>query len=441
MSKATNLTKRQGSVCYYARLAIPKDLRSAYGGKAELVRSTKTADLTQARRIAATILAGWHDDFEAKRQRRAVTQDDLNRAAWDRYQAIVEADDAFRASAPKKRDLDAVWQHVEAEFGEESIAGFRVFEAVRDHVARNKAERAGRLSALRGALAETEIEPVLAETQAFVDEQRLDVEPGTKEFNQIGLRVLRAEIEGLNRTIERDAGDFTGYPKDPAVKPPTGQLPAPAKRATSIMNLFDQFSREKSKISADTKAMNREIVALFDSFLGGDADVTKITRASVRDWKQTLFSWPRKARDVKAFKSMTFAQIIAANAKVGKPTISEKTINKYLSGLGSFGRWLRHNGYLSDDVISGQWLELDKSKKEKQPFDMDQLRVIFASPVFRTCAGDKREHVEGSVSIRDYRFWIPLLAIFTGARLGEILQLDVGDIRQEGDTWILSVVR
>jgi hypothetical protein len=38
--------------------------------------------------------------------------------------------------------------------------------------------------------------------------------------------------------------------------------------------------------------------------------------------------------------------LIEANASLGKPPIAQKTINKYLSALGSFAEWLLHNEFI-----------------------------------------------------------------------------------------------
>ena len=39
----------------------------------------------------------------------------------------------------------------------------------------------------------------------------------------------------------------------------------------------------------------------------------------------------------------------------------------------------------------------------------------------------------------DYRFWLPLLGLYTGARLSELCQLRLGDIREELGVWVISI--
>jgi integrase len=148
-----------------------------------------------------------------------------------------------------------------------------------------------------------------------------------------------------------------------------------------------------------------------------------------------------KAADARAFKGLAFSEIIEANEREGKPIILPKTVNRYLSALGGFCTWLRANDFIAEDVMQGMFLDFDRSKRTRFPFTSDQLNILFQSPLYSKCAGDKREDENGSVRIRDWRYWIPLIGLYSGARLGEIAQLLVADVRDTNGTWIVHVTR
>ena len=86
--------------------------------------------------------------------------------------------------------------------------------------------------------------------------------------------------------------------------------------------------------------------------------------------------------------------------------------------------------------MHGMFLDLDREKRTRVPFTTAQLNSLFKSPLYLKCAGDKREHESGSVRVRDWRYWIPLIGLYSGARLGEIAQLLVGDLREIHGTWV-----
>lgn len=54
---------------------------------------------------------------------------------------------------------------------------------------------------------------------------------------------------------------------------------------------------------------------------------------------------------------------------------------------------------------------------------------MFNAPLYTGCINDEHGfNTPGPNQIRSGRFWVPLLGLFTGARLGELCQLRVADI-------------
>jgi integrase len=146
-----------------------------------------------------------------------------------------------------------------------------------------------------------------------------------------------------------------------------------------------------------------------------------------------------KAADVKAFRGLSFREIIEANKLVKKPAIGRTNTNKYLAALASFATWLVTNEYIDNEVMSGMYLSVDKNKKNVFPFTERQLQTIFSSSLFGKCVGDRLEHKEGNVAIRDWRYWMPWIALYSGARLGEIAQLSTTDVRRLHGVWIFHI--
>lgn len=245
----------------------------------------------------------------------------------------------------------------------------------------------------------------------------------------------------LERAQERDRGDWTGAPADSVVAPvdPTMGRKHAAPGET-LAELYARYQTEQAgRVSADTWAQNLGIAKLFFEHVGETAHVTAITRKAVRSWKHALASWPRKATSIKEFQGMSFKKVIEANATVGKPVISVRTTNRYLSAIAPFCQWLFDNEYIEADACRGMFLTVDKDKRTVYPWSGDELKAIFSSPLFHLCRGDKQEHQTGNIAIRDWRYWLPFLAAYSGARLGELAQLLTSDVRQLHGVWILHV--
>jgi integrase len=79
------------------------------------------------------------------------------------------------------------------------------------------------------------------------------------------------------------------------------------------------------------------------------------------------------------------------------------------------------------------------AEDKRRPFTPQQLIAFFQCSFYRAC-GDSgpRPYRHDKTG---WRFWLPLISLFTGARPNEICQLDIADIREtENGTWYFDLV-
>ncbi|WP_216367938.1 site-specific integrase [Oceanidesulfovibrio marinus] len=73
-----------------------------------------------------------------------------------------------------------------------------------------------------------------------------------------------------------------------------------------------------------------------------------------------------------------------------------------------------------------------RSREERDPFSVDELHAIFSAPIYTGCRSEHFWSKPGKLILKDSGYyWVPIISLFTGARLGEIIQLYVEDIREE----------
>lgn len=256
---------------------------------------------------------------------------------------------------------------------------------------------------------------------------------------------MRAEIDALERSLERDVGDFTGMPRDPLVKPPNldrrGQTETAAP-GESIAEALEAFKRENPRnVSKSRMEESCRDISIFVETVGSTFPIAKLTKKHVREWKALLMEYPVRATEVVSFRGMTIAQIVAANREAKRPVLSDRTVNRYLSSLSAFCSWAEVNGFILANPCSG--MALPKERRTKTlPFSTEQLNILFRSPLFTGAqSGSEWRNIAkpGNVLIRDHRFWVPLIMLFSGARPGEIGQLAVSDMRQEHGHCIMHI--
>lgn len=447
MARVSYLWKR-GSV-YYARMDVPLDLVPVVGTTTRKL-SLKTKDETEAKRRLWPVISGWQREFDDMRARRALVPADRDHAVWDHYTGALDRDDTARANLPGDADTEAAKAEVmaRAERGEIASADpLAVFDATLELKSMQATgeiaseARKVKIAQLRLHLAKGETALIADDVDDYLRRNRLLVDRGTPDWISLARHMMRAEIEALQRAIERDRGDYTGQPSDPLVKPATGPRREVAKPGESIMEIFEIFASENPRgVAKDRVNQCRRDISSFVDLVGAGFPIAKISKAEVREWKQLLVKYPVKATETNVFKGMKIEQIVKANEKIGKPVIADRTVNRYLSSLSAFLSWAENNGYLDRNPVDGLMLKKE-DKAPTLPFNTDQLQTLFTSPWFSGCKGEEWRNMAkpGPVLIRDHRFWLPLIMLFSGARPGEIGQLAVSDVRKEHGHWIMHI--
>lgn len=450
MALASNIVRRPGSSRYYVRVTVPKKLQ-AFLGKKELWKSLGTSDPHAARAKALPIMSGWYAEFEALMARREPSAADLQAATWSHYSATIELDRLERAALPTSAAIQAAQRELATDieagrvpWSDDPLVQLNTaidLKMMKEASATSRDLRLHKLAAVRKHLAAGETALIEWAADDLIERERLLVEKGGAAYGELCQRLQRAEIQALERAQERDQGNWTGASRDPAVAPiDATQGRKHAAPGETLAELYARYQAEQAgRVSADTWAQNLGIVKLFFEHVGETAHITAINRKAVRNWKHALASWPRKATSIKEFQGMSFKKVIEANVAVGKPVISVRTTNRYISAIAPFCQWLFDNEYIEADACRGMFLTVDKDKRTVYPWSADQLKTIFLSPLFHHCQGDKEEHQPGNVAIRDWRYWLPYLAAYSGARLGELAQLLASDVRQLHGVWILHV--
>lgn len=438
--------KRVGAT-YYARIDVPLDLVEIAKTSTKK-KSLRTKDENEAKRLLWPVIAAWQREFDDMRLRRDITDDDKAQAVWQHYTAELQRDDETRQQLPTASDIEAATTATIEKIQRDGTdindplaildAGLelRVMKSAGAYDAQRRKILA---DTMRKHLATGETALIEHEVDAYILENKLLIERGSPKYRDLCQRLQRAGLEALERGFERDRGDFGGTPKDPIVKPVYGAARPRAKPGQGMLDLFEQYAKENPKgIKADTFNQARRDIGLFVETVG-NIPVSTIGKEHVREWKALLLDYPVKALEIAAFRGMTMREVIKANEKIGKPKISNRTVNRYLGALGAFCDWLVRNGYLDQNPTTGMHQNDDESKQPTQTFTADQMNTLFASPLFTGCLNDSDWHKPGNHQIRDHRYWLPLVMLYSGARPAEIAQLLVADVRQHHGQWIIHV--
>jgi integrase len=352
----THLQKR-GAV-YYFRRTIPKNLQSAFGGKAQWMHSLATKDMFEAKRLAR--LAGIETDRLIVDATRAI-------ASTETLAGVTQS----RAHYANPLDEG---QFAQAEYDERESD-------------RREAEYEQRAE-LREAIAARvsgEVESLAPEEAAFKD--LLADEKFERE-------TLRLQVMHLQFKLAESAANGPESPRPDLVAPAANmgvadQGKAAAMLDPTIIDLWATERRVKPKGIAAHKAIARWLHERI-----GEKPASAITRADVLTFKTKLVAEGQSAANIKM----------------------------KLSRLRTTLQWAFDNDYVSSNVAAGVRIrDTAAARNKRQEFDLASLNTIFSSPVYADAYRPTQARGEAA-------YWLPLLALFTGARMEELGQLRPSDI-------------
>ena len=232
--------------------------------------------------------------------------------------------------------------------------------------------------------------------------------------------LLRAVLEAAERL------EHYSYDDAPAIAP---AAPAPALPASSPLGAaVDDFIAEHSRQWAGkTIGQNRAYLNILVEYFGPDRLLATITKQDASEVKKVLQALPASRNTKPKLKAMPLMQVIK---EPGHKKIAAKTINSHIQMFKMFFDWAERHGHAPHTLFEGMKVRKDKaSESERKPFTPDQAQLIYT---------ELTENPSGLVR-KDSHKWGMLLGMFTGARLNEICQLDIADVKQDGDTWFLNI--
>jgi len=201
---------------------------------------------------------------------------------------------------------------------------------------------------------------------------------------------------------------------------------------------IDRRSREPKPPTVKQIAQYRSQLSVLKEACGPDTRLSTIKRAQARKLFEALTCLPPGAAQHPALAGLSVFDAAQESRRLRLKPMSPKTVNNYFTLYRSIFKHESRFGSLKENPFALMSIRTAKTGGEDRAFTEEELQLILSAPIFMGCRGRSRPFDTGTFLLDDWRFWAPLIAVTSGARIGEIAQLRPEDVSEVNGVWVFD---
>lgn len=402
------IRKRSNGMYYYER-RLPKAIKdrpdewdALFGGKVLYRASLRTRSQSEALAASQPV----HDDFE-RRLQAALGRSASPHEASDNATRRVTPSLLTKITEQARERVVAPWQRllVRAELGS-------VHQGELERMIDQREWDAEQLRAIledRAEIDDPRLPNIAEQVARLIEEDRLDAPVGSNMHAIIMRAVREGQLRGQREIDAMLSGDTSAIPRErPRVQ---------RSRAPKISEVLDAYLGQLRAPRTIREA--REAVSSFISVVG-DLPLDEVTRAEVVE-----FCKAEGARTIGGKTSGSVSRPMSPNTLKKKVGLLRAAINHAIQTEMYVGA----NPAAKIDARHFTKPVPKALMPDKRPFTVHELQLLVQHPWFTGCESTKRTHEPGTYRLGGMHYWVPILAMHTGCRAGELGGLRLSEVR------------
>lgn len=400
---------------YYFRVRVPNDLLRVIKRK-EIKKTLKTKSLKQARLLAKVL------SYEAER---VFTLVRCGMLTDEQIQTIVAG---FLRDTLKTFERDR------------SVEGVGIPQN-EDH--RDKLVRAYEIMAEsdKESLAYNRFENIEEWLDDEIASKGISVDKDTADYPTLARAMLKARIRFWKIEIERMKGnydnEFDRHEQDRVIETAANpaqiqsdssmSLSTEVKKQLRVSELLEEYiDTKKSQNSWKSSKTEPDMRKTINRFIWiiGDREMSELENRGIFDeHMKKLVKLPADNATKPRYRGKAYDEVIRIGQESGDKVYAVKTVNKALSNVSTLMSYGVEMGYLTKNQAMRFEVKDLRKNSGRKAYSSEDLQKLFTSPIYTDKIPTNKPH----------QFWIPLIGLFTGARVNEICSLYLEDIRAIDD--------
>ena len=400
---------------YHFRKAVPSDLKQVLG-KGEYCLSLRTSYLREARAKAMRLAAVMDHLFSTLRRRGGrMTLDAAKiREIADKYiQDHLELYHRDRVDRERPFTEDELETHLEVLL----FQGSDRFEELQNH----------------------NFKGISKTVDNVLDEHGVKVDRDSEVYRDLCHALLRADVKWMRIEMDRAQGKYDDEyalpltPQTPQAPAATPDVPSSGQngRSVPLSQVLEDYIRDRTgegKWTTKTQETTPQHLRLFIEIVG-DKPSLELTIDDVRRYKETMRALPKNKNKLPKYKGKTIAMLMKMQIPK-EHLLGNVTLENQFTNIRSFLNWAYDWDYITTRKIKAPLSTKKKNTGEstRASFTIEELQNLFHGKEYK-----QDLHKYG------WQYWIPILGLYTGARIEEISQLLLDDVKEVDGIWCLDI--
>lgn len=411
---------------YYFRIALPLNIQAKLGSR-EYLRSLKTDNIETAARMGLNLAMAFKKVFQQESENNLSSE--IRKKLKGTFDYVTQYEFSRLADlpfTPRSKDEPYLKQVLKEPYFNTLFLSWLIDNGLEESDSDETALAFQLYSSLILQLTK-EASKTLKKIDNFETVEFKSIDEAPKDIKDtiiaeaVFVALAKAHETAMDAAFDEEMGGIENKDNANIIEPEGAPL---------LSVLFDEYHKEFTDEGLWTLRTQKAQTGTFRVAIEilGDIPIDQFDKNMARKYKANLLKYRKNRTKIAPIDEMAFEDILSSELEYQK--ISSSTAKGQSSKFKSFIRWCDEHGYIdSNPIINIKSKRNQSVMEDKLPWTESEVNELFSSEIFT------RHEM-----LHPYNFWLPLIALHTGARLEEICQLKTEDIEDfEGMIALISL--